>query len=64
MSSPMNNPVNGLEVASRMVSVTFLPICCKEDVIRSRANRKRRKAPIMESVIRTLSRVFVFDSVI
>jgi hypothetical protein len=63
-SNPINRPVKGLEVASKMVSVAFLPMCCREDVIRSSANRKRRNAPRIEIVIRTLSRVVVFDSVI
>ena len=45
ISSPMNNPVNGFEVASKIVSPTFFPICCSDEIIKSRANKKRRNAP-------------------
>jgi len=44
ISNPINNPLNGFDVASKIVSATFFPICCNEDVIRSSANKKRRKA--------------------
>mgnify|MGYP003536073844 CR=1 FL=1 len=42
---PINNPVKGFEVASRIVSATSFPICCSEEVIRSRENRNKRNAP-------------------
>lgn len=47
ISSPMNNPVNGLAVASKIVSAKFCPACCREAVISSMANKKRTKAPKM-----------------
>ena len=47
ISSPMNRPVNGFAVAARIVSATFLPMCCSEEIIKSRENRKRTNAPMM-----------------
>lgn len=46
-SKPMNNAVKGLDVACKMVSATFFPMCCSDDVIKSRANRKRMNAARM-----------------
>jgi hypothetical protein len=64
ISNPMNSPVKGFEVANRIVSVAFLPMCCNDDVIRSKANRKRTKAPRIKRIILTLSHVLVFGSII
>ena len=47
MRRPINNPVNGLAVAIRIVSATFLPICCRDEVIKSNANRKSTNAKRM-----------------
>ena len=44
MSNPMNNPVKGFEVASKIVSATFFPICCNDDVIKSREKRNKKNA--------------------
>ena len=46
-SKPINNAVKGLDVACKIVSATFFPMCCRDEVIRSIANKKRRKAPRM-----------------
>ena len=63
ISNPMNSPVNGLEVATRIVSATFFPRCCKDEVIRSSAKRKSRKAPRIEITIRKLFQTFLFGSI-
>jgi len=67
MSNPMNRPVNGFDVASKIVSATFFPMCCSDDVIRSRANKNNTKAPAIASTMRTLLQAlrfaFRFDSV-
>ena len=42
INKPINNPVKGLDVAKIMVSTAFFPKCCKELIIRSKANMKRR----------------------
>lgn len=44
---PMNKPVKGFEVASKIVSATFLPRCCSEEVMRSSENKNRMNAPRM-----------------
>ena len=62
--SPMNKPVNGLEVANKMVSATFLPKCCRDDVIRSRENKNKINAPRIYTPMRTLDHMFFFGSVI
>jgi hypothetical protein len=36
----MNRAVKGLDVACRIVSATFFPMCCSEEVIKSIANKK------------------------
>ena len=64
MRSPMNNPINGLEVANKMVSATFLPKCCRDDVIKSRENKNRIKAPSIYRPMRTLDHTFFFGSII
>jgi hypothetical protein len=64
INKPINRPVNGFEVANRIVSVTFFPMYCNDEVIRSRANRKRTNAPRMYRIIFTLSHVVVFGSII
>jgi hypothetical protein len=45
ISRPINSPVKGFDVASRIVSATDFPMCCNDAVIKSRENRKRIKAP-------------------
>ncbi len=45
ISNPIKSPVNGFAVASKIVSPTFFPICCSEEIIRSRANKKSMNAP-------------------
>ena len=62
--SPMNSPVNGLDVANKMVSATFLPRCCRDDVIKSRENKNKINAPSIYTPMRTLDHTFFFDSVI
>ena len=62
MRSPMNKPVNGLAVAISMVSATFLPKCCKDDVIRSSANRNRIKAPSIYRATRILGHTLFVGS--
>lgn len=47
INKPMNNPVKGFAVANKIVSATFFPTCCSDDVIKSRANKKRMNAPRM-----------------
>ena len=47
ITNPMNKPVNGLDVASRIVSDTFRFRCWSDDVIRSRAKRNSSKARMM-----------------
>ena len=64
MRSPMNNPVNGLEVANKMVSATFLPRCCRDEVIKSRENKNRIKAPSIYNPMRTLDHTLFFGSLI
>ncbi len=46
-SRPINNAVNGLDVASMMVSAMLLPACCSVDIIRSSANKNSSRAPTM-----------------
>ena len=62
--SPMNRPVNGLEVANKMVSATFLPKCCRDDVIKSRENKNKINAPSIYTPMRTLDHTFFFGSII
>lgn len=62
--SPMNKPVNGLEVASKIVSATLLPKCCREDVIRSRENKNKINAPSIYTPMRTLDHTFFLGSII
>jgi len=64
MRSPMNNPVNGLDVANSIVSATFFPKCCSDDVIKSSANRNRINAPRIYRPMRTLIHTFFVGSVI
>jgi hypothetical protein len=45
ISRPINKPVKGFEVANKIVSATFLPICCSEEVIRSSENKNKKNAP-------------------
>ena len=47
ISKPINSAVKGLDVACKIVSATFFPMCCNDDVIKSSANKKRRNAPRM-----------------
>jgi hypothetical protein len=54
ISRPMNNPVNGLEVARMMVSAADLPKCCRDDTIRSSANTKSISVPMMYNTLRML----------
>jgi hypothetical protein len=46
-NKPINNAVKGLDVACKIVSATFFPMCCSDEVIKSSANKKRRNAPRM-----------------
>jgi hypothetical protein len=43
----MNRPVNGLEVASKIVSDANVPKCWRDETIRSRENRNISNAPKM-----------------
>jgi len=54
ITSPMNNPVNGLDVAVKIVSAAFFVMCCNEDVNSSRAKRNNKKAPRTYNTIRRL----------
>lgn len=63
MSNPMNRPVNGLDVATRIVSAAFFPKCCSDEVIKSSAKRKSRKAPRIETTTRILFQTFLFGSI-
>lgn len=38
-NKPINNPVNGFDVASKIVSVTTVPNCCSDEIIKSRENK-------------------------
>ena len=62
ISSPIKSPLKGLAVANKIVSATFLPTCCKEEVIRSNANKKSSSAPRMYSTRRMFT-TFAFDSI-
>ena len=53
--SPINSPVKGFDVAKSIVSATFFPKCCSDEVIRSSANRNRIKAPSIYRPVRTLA---------
>jgi len=44
INRPMKKPVNGLDVASMIVSAAVCPNCRSEDIIRSRAKRKINNA--------------------
>ncbi len=48
----MNSPVNGLDVARMIVSAAGLPRCCNEEIIKSSANRKTKRATIIDNVLR------------
>src|SRR5688572_12237025 len=54
MSRPMNNPVNGLEVARIIVSAAVLPRCCKDETMRSSAKMNSTRVPAMYSTFRIL----------
>lgn len=47
ISRPINNPVKGFDVANRIVSATFWPMCCSEEVIKSSENKNNINAPRM-----------------
>lgn len=40
ISNPMKRPVKGFEVARIIVSAAVFPRCCKDEIIRSSANKK------------------------
>lgn len=47
---PIKSPVNGFEVASKIISAASLPKCCSEAIIRSRVNRKISNAARIKAV--------------
>lgn len=47
ISKPINNAVNGLDVAWIIVSAADLPMCCSEETIRSSANTNSTNMPMM-----------------
>ena len=47
ISKPINRAVKGFDVACKIVSATFFPMCCSDEVIKSSANKKSRNAPRM-----------------
>lgn len=46
-NNPINKPMKGLVVASRIVSAAVLPKYCSDEIIRSSAKKNMRSAPIM-----------------
>jgi hypothetical protein len=60
---PINRPVKGFDVARSMDPVTFFPMFCNDEVIRSSANRKRMNAPRMARAILILLRVLTVGSI-
>lgn len=54
INSPINKAVNGLEVASMIVSAADLPKCCRDDTIRSNAKMNKTRVPKMYKAFRTL----------
>lgn len=55
ISNPINRPVNGLEVASRIASAAVFPRCCREEIIRSSANTNNTSVPSIYSTFRIRS---------
>ncbi len=51
INKPMNNAVNGFEVAWMMVSAADLPMCCRDETIRSSANTKSTSVPMMYKTV-------------
>src|SRR5688572_24369112 len=58
MRRPINNPVNGLEVARIIDSAADLPKCCNDDTIKSNANTKSTSVPMMYNSVRILFQGF------
>ena len=54
MSNPIKRPVKGFEVASMIVSAAVFPRFCREEIMRSRANRKIKSAARMNKVFLTI----------
>jgi hypothetical protein len=53
-NNPINNPVNGFEVAIKIVSAADVPKCCNDDTIRSSANTNNTSVPIMYNTLTML----------
>lgn len=55
ISNPINNPVNGLEVARRIASAAVFPRCCRDEIIKSSANTNSTSVPSMYRIFRIRS---------
>ena len=53
MSNPIKSPVKGFEVANIIVSAAVFPRFWREEIMRSRANRKIKRAARMNNVFLT-----------
>lgn len=49
-NSPIKSPVNGFEVASKIISAASLPKCWSDAIIKSRVNRKINNAARIKAV--------------
>lgn len=60
-SNPINNPVNGLDVAIKIVSAADVPKCCNEATIKSSAKTNSTSVPIMYNTLTMLLQGGTFD---